>query len=182
VIEEWVPVPGSPGYEASTMGRVRSIDRLITNRLGVVRQWRGRVLIPRVDDEGYARVRLGAVPERPVHQVILETFVGPRPPGKVGCHGPGGSLDNRPENLRWDTQSANIRDSVREGTHYRAQFTVCPWQHLLIWPNLRAKPWRERRHRGCLACARARAVLRGQPEQVIRADADRRYREIMTAA
>ena len=53
---------------------------------------------------------------RSVHRLILEAFVGPCPPGLEACHGPGGKLDNRIDNLRWDTHKSNIRDKVRDGT------------------------------------------------------------------
>ena len=35
----------------------------------------------------------------------------------MGCHGPGGQQDNSVENLRWDTQSNNVRDQLKYGTH-----------------------------------------------------------------
>lgn len=52
-----------------------------------------------------------------VHRLILETFVGPCPPGMESCHFPDRDpTNNRPENLRWDTKSANSFDAVKHGT------------------------------------------------------------------
>jgi hypothetical protein len=50
--------------------------------------------------------------------MVLEAFVGPRPPGKEACHGPEGHLDNSVANLRWDTRTNNILDAVREGSWF----------------------------------------------------------------
>jgi hypothetical protein len=52
---------------------------------------------------------------RDVHTLILEAFIGPRPPGMQCCHKDGNPLNNRLDNLRWDTPSSNSRDTVRHG-------------------------------------------------------------------
>lgn len=41
--------------------------------------------------------------------------MGPCPDGMEACHNNGDQLDNRIENLRWDTHSANIYDQVAHG-------------------------------------------------------------------
>jgi hypothetical protein len=46
-----------------------------------------------------------------------------------GCHRNDVPDDNRVENLRWDTRSANVLDSVRNGTHGMASKTHCPQGH-----------------------------------------------------
>jgi hypothetical protein len=43
-VESWAPIPGWPGYEQSTRGRVRSLDRIVVDRLGRPRRLRGREL------------------------------------------------------------------------------------------------------------------------------------------
>jgi hypothetical protein len=50
-----------------------------------------------------------------VHHLVLEAFVGPRPPGAVCCHKNDIPNDNRLENLRWDTPRANVEDKMRNG-------------------------------------------------------------------
>lgn len=120
--EEWLPVVGYEGmYEVSNKGRVRSLDRTWT-------QWHGG-LVPILGtmlsqvchpDSGYMTVHLskeGRKRRRPVHVLLLESFVGPQPEGMEGCHNNGKPGDNRRENLRWDTHSANMFDAVRHGTH-----------------------------------------------------------------
>jgi hypothetical protein len=50
-----------------------------------------------------------------VHRLVLETFVGPCPPGLEACHNNGDSLDSRLVNLRWDTRKANAADTTLHG-------------------------------------------------------------------
>lgn len=57
---------------------------------------------------------------RPVHRLVLETFVGKCPKGMECCHNNCNKQDNRLENLRWDTRSNNIRDSVKY-KHFRGE-------------------------------------------------------------
>jgi len=56
--------------------------------------------------------------QRLLHRVIAEAWLGPAPPGKPQVlHGPLGSLDDRPTNLRWGTCAENMADKHRDGTH-----------------------------------------------------------------
>lgn len=48
--------------------------------------------------------------------LVLSTFVSLRPKDMVACHGIRGVNDDSLDNLRWDTQKANIQDALREGT------------------------------------------------------------------
>lgn len=127
--ERWLPIAGYEGYyEVSDQGRVRSLDRVVKTARGQ-RRIRGRLLSQSVAHEGgYVQVNLNRDGEREhvyVHVLVLEHFEGPRPPGMEGCHGPGGSSDNRLSNLRWDTPSANQRDKRRDGTDHNANKTHC---------------------------------------------------------
>lgn len=51
-----------------------------------------------------------------VHRLVLEAFIGPRPPGMYGCHNNGNPTDNRLRNLRWATPRENVADMHRHGT------------------------------------------------------------------
>lgn len=51
-----------------------------------------------------------------VHVLMMEAFVGPRPPGHYVCHNNGDPADNRLENLRYDTPKGNSADASRHGT------------------------------------------------------------------
>ena len=50
-----------------------------------------------------------------VQVLVLEAFVRPRPEGMRACHKNDDSLDNRLSNLKWDTQSANVRQQYGSG-------------------------------------------------------------------
>ena len=52
-----------------------------------------------------------------VHILVATAFLGPRPDGMVCCHNDGNAKNNCILNLRWDTQSSNIKDAVKSGTH-----------------------------------------------------------------
>lgn len=64
-----------------------------------------------------------------VHHLILETYVGPRPPKVEARHLNDKKLDNRLENLCWGTQSENNKDRVRNGIHHYAKRTTCKFGH-----------------------------------------------------
>lgn len=183
-VEEWRAIPGFEGsYEVSSHGRVRSLDRIVLHKDGNQRRCTGRVLRPNRDTRGYLRVALSS--GRPVHRIhvlVLEAFVGPRPPGGSACHSDGNQLNNHVSNLRWDTQSENINDAVRHGTHFQTRKAVCLRGHLLVEPNLRAEV-SANGHRGCLACQRGlRRVRRARAQGIElqpQAEADWYYQRIM---
>lgn len=51
-----------------------------------------------------------------VHNLVLKTFVGPRPLGMEACHFPDRDVtNNNLSNLRWDTRKNNFRDRDRHG-------------------------------------------------------------------
>lgn len=153
--EIWRPIPRHPGYEASTLGRIRSIDRLI-EREGSHGHYllKGRILKVYRRDSGHLQTGVGGGKFRLAHQLVLEAHIGPAPAGAVACHGNGDPSDNRLVNLRWDTRSSNALDAVKHGVGISAR-THCPQRHPLVAPNLAA--WAVRKGtRACLACARGR--------------------------
>lgn len=121
--EEWRPIAWAHGYEVSSMGRVRSLDRevaVIANkgeikkRSAHAQRRKGRILRPWIGR--YASVTV-AGRHCFVHRLVAEAFIGPCPQGHVVRHGPGGRLDNRPENLCYGTPAQNNgADKLRDGT------------------------------------------------------------------
>jgi hypothetical protein len=133
--ERWRDVVGYDGwYQVSDMGRARSVDRVIHRRDGVVRFVRGQLLAPfpysGKADRRYLCVRLirdGVRATRPVHQLVLEAFVGPRPDGTLGCHWDDDHENNDLSNLRWCTPLANARDRARNCRLRRALAVIQTW-------------------------------------------------------
>ena len=160
-IESWRPIVGHEGlYEVSDQGHVRSLDR--PDAAG---RWvHGRAVQPVVHHRGHLRVSLWSGGRRTqvfVHRLVLEAFRGSAPAGMEACHNDGNPTNNRLDNLRWDTQSANQLDRVRHGTHNNASKTHCPAGHPYDANNTHVDP---SGHRSCRACMRKRSVaarLRG---------------------
>lgn len=134
--ERWAPIPGLEDvYEVSDRGQVRSLDRVVPNGKGRTKRIKGRIRKQFPDRKGYMQTSLHH-PMNPrtwakVHQLVLEAFVGPCPPGLVCCHANDIPDDNRLENLRWDTPSSNQYDRVSHGKHHHANRIRCPHGHLL---------------------------------------------------
>ena len=157
--EEWRPVVGFEGkYEVSSLGRVRSLGRVMMRRNGVPKTIAGRVVSPfHVPPVGYRYVHLwdgtGKRFSRGVHTLVLEAFVGPRKSGMVGCHNNGDAADNSIENLRWDTRHQNNLDILRHGRHVNANKTHClRGGHPLSGDNLYINPTSGARQ--CRQCVR----------------------------
>ena len=128
--EEWREVAGYEGaYEVSNLGRVRSLPG---------GQRHGIVLKPGHSGRGYLSVSLciAGVPRTfYIHHLVARAFIGPRPEGLDVCHSDGDFLDNRPQNLRYDTANGNMRDSIAQGTHRSTQRTHCDHDHELTEAN-----------------------------------------------
>ncbi|WP_010545222.1 NUMOD4 motif-containing HNH endonuclease [Sphingomonas elodea] len=138
--EIWRPVPGWEGYyEASSEGRVRSLDREVRFRNSrgteVRRVLKGRVLKPHKNEGrgGYLSINLsvdGVINHREVHTLVCAAFHGPRPGGMQAAHRDGNPSNCRSDNLRWATPSENALDRVDHGTmqcgerHYAAKLTA----------------------------------------------------------
>jgi hypothetical protein len=104
---EWRSVSAAPGYEVSSAGVVRSLDRIAH---GGGRRIKGRVLRQFVTHMGYSRVTIFNASERlyiSTHTLVAEAFIGPRPPGKQVNHIDGNKLNNTPSNLEYVTPSEN---------------------------------------------------------------------------
>lgn len=122
--ELWHPVVGYEGlYEVSSLGRVRSLDRVTRQRSRSGRfvdaRYRGKMLKLVVDKKGYKFVCLakeGINKNFMVHTLVLEAFVGPRKAGMVCRHGAAGNGCNEVSNLSYGTYKDNIHDKYRDGT------------------------------------------------------------------
>jgi hypothetical protein len=135
VTEVWRPVVGREGlYEVSDQGRVRSLDRWGRGGRGgrYPKLYRGKLRQPHQQKSGHLLLLLhadGQIKGKEIHTLVAEAFIGPRPEGQEVCHNNGDPADNRVENLRYDTHSANLKDSVRHGTQSSIRKTACPEGH-----------------------------------------------------
>lgn len=178
-MERWLPIPGHDGYEVSSLGQVRSVDRIVPHPRSGQLTLRGRMLKISIagSHRGYPTVHLGQDNTRTVHTLMALAFLGP-PEGRQVRHLNGDPHDNRLENLAYGTVEDNMADMVRHGTQWQQQKTHCPAGHPLEEPNL--VPSQARRgHRQCLACQRARNWVRNHPEADFQTEADRYHRKIV---
>lgn len=114
----WKPIPGYEGrYEVSSTGYVRSVERYI-NQGGCIPSRHIKARLLRKVRGGralnYHRVMLES-PKRHayLHVLVLEAFVGPRPPGMLACHRDDNGFNNRADNLYWGTVADNMADRRR---------------------------------------------------------------------
>lgn len=119
--EEWRDIPGFPSYQASSLGRIRSADRMLAiapsrRSAAHMRPMKGNILCPwRAGD--YWVVSLGKVRKRGVHRLVCLAFHGrPPSPKHETAHNDGNPTRNVPSNLRWATKIENEADKVVHGT------------------------------------------------------------------
>lgn len=119
--ERWLPVVGYEGrYEVSDAGRVKSLKRKCKTAHGF-RTVPEKILTPQNNHKGYQQVQLSDQngndkTNRLVHTLVLEAFVGPRPPGKQTRHIDGTPSHNALSNLVWGTAYENYEDKIVHGT------------------------------------------------------------------
>ena len=113
LVETWKDIPEFRGsYQVSNMGRVRSVDRVITFSDGRVRKYKGKVLKPYINNTGYEQVMLyddNGYNLKRVHRLVLETFEPHVNMNDLDVnHIDGNKLNNHLTNLEWLTRRDNI--------------------------------------------------------------------------
>ena len=119
-MEVWKPIPDYEGlYEASDEGQVRSLDRMVAQLGAKTKSIKGKTLRSHISTNKYLTVglwKMGKQSHMLVHFAVASAFIGERPLGHQVCHNDGDRLNNEASNLRYDTVSENMRDTVRHGT------------------------------------------------------------------
>ena len=118
--EIWRNVPGCENYQASNMGRVRSVDRTVVDSMGRERFYRGRILGGNVHKTtGYRQFTLNINNKSrnfTASQIIAMTFLDHTPDGHtfVIDHVNGVKTDDRACNLRIVSHRANTSTCFRK--------------------------------------------------------------------
>lgn len=118
MIEIWKDIPGYETlYQSSNLGRIRSVDHFVFRGNGymgkIKKYWfyKGRILKPNTDSEGYIRCTLsksGKTQRYLVHRIVAMTFI-PNPNNLSQInHIDEDKHNNRIENLEWCTTNYNL--------------------------------------------------------------------------
>jgi hypothetical protein len=122
--EEWTGIPGYMGaYCVSTLGRVRSLDRVV-QRGDFAMALRGKVLKVSLGAVGYGIVSLyttGKVRKEYVHRLVAQAFLGPIPDAFYVHHLNYDKVDNRLENLAVVSPGRNEADAYQSGKKVAAR-------------------------------------------------------------
>ncbi|WP_296561978.1 NUMOD4 motif-containing HNH endonuclease [uncultured Acetobacterium sp.] len=125
--EIWKDIPGfEKEYQASTLGRIKSLDRKVMSKNWSTGQPFYRTVPERILKPGkFCQCGHLSVTLRkgtngiPVHQLVLRTFIGEAPSNMEVLHINGNPTDNRLLNLRYGTRTENILDVYYQGGRWR---------------------------------------------------------------
>ena len=122
--EVWKEIPGFLGYEASNTGQVRSYYARGRKGYWHIANEPQRILKGAYNNNGYRFVKIKNSDKKSlemikIHQLVLLSFLGPCPNGMECCHTDSNPSNNNIDNLRYDTHTNNIKDSLLNGSFYR---------------------------------------------------------------
>ena len=130
--EIWKDIPGYEGfYQASNIGRIRSVDRLAPNKKygeNGKRRWKGVVLKAKRTADNCDRVTLwkcGKGKDWLTYRLVAMAFLGMPPNEKYTInHKDGNRLNNKVENLEWMTLADNIRHGYENGLYPKKEIAL----------------------------------------------------------
>lgn len=128
--EIWKDIEGYDGkYQVSNLGRIRSVDRITTDKNG--RQWfvKGCIRKPSLTASGYLRIPLETYPEISIHRAVANAFVPGYFEGAQVNHIDENRQNNRWDNLEWVTPKGNINHGscikkIQEANERRLDFVI----------------------------------------------------------
>ena len=115
-IEEWKDIVGYEGmYMVSNLGRVKSIERIITYSDGRVYKYHEKILKQSVN-KGYMKVTLSKnskVTSKKVHRLVAEAFLSNKNNYPQVNHKDECTTNNNIDNLEWCSQEYNNNYGTR---------------------------------------------------------------------
>jgi hypothetical protein len=125
--EIWRLYPEFDFIEVSTLGRVRTLDRVVSNGKGT-RMEKGMILKQWLNKRGYLRVAFrkdSKLVNKPVHRLVAQTFI-PNPDNLPQVnHKDCNPQNNSVSNLEWCTPEYNIEYREKYGKS-SAEVLGCP--------------------------------------------------------
>lgn len=124
--EIWKDIPEWEGlYQASTLGRIRSLDRTYIDSIGRCTTRKGRIRIPHINASGYYYTLMVEKERRlakTYHRLVALTFI-PNQQNKCCVnHKDGDKLNNRLDNLEWVTVRENSAHWIENSTTMSSNF------------------------------------------------------------
>lgn len=122
--EMWKEIPGYEGlYEASNLGRIRSVDGKVTSSARFSRRvWKQRIIRPKVARRKYGKTdervclwKDGKEKTHLVARLVARAWCDGYADGLTVNHINGDTMDNRVENLEWVTHQENTRHAFDTG-------------------------------------------------------------------
>lgn len=129
ISEEWRDIPSLIGYyQASTIGNIRTVERLVWNGKGYY-TLKSHEIKKRLSKKGYVVVDVsihGKHYYRQVHRLIAETFI-PNTHNKCQVnHIDGNKQNNNVDNLEWCTNSENMAHAYKTGLKVSSEHSGRP--------------------------------------------------------
>lgn len=122
--EVWKPIPDYEGlYEASSEGRIRSVDREVRHWQGGVHILKGKVRKPAITRDGYLQIMLskeGKMKWFKVHRLVWMAFNGTIPDDMQVNHIDECKTNNKLENLNLMTPKQNVNWGTRNERNAKA--------------------------------------------------------------
>ena len=110
IFEYWKNVPNYPGYQVSSLGNARTIDRKIVDSRGAVRKLKGQSLRLMDRANGYVCIRMSIaskIDKVNMHRMIYSLFIGPLITGLIIMHRNNDKTNNSVLNLYQGTYHEN---------------------------------------------------------------------------
>jgi len=174
--EIWKPHPEYKEIEVSTMGNVRTLDKLVFGKGNGTYPVKGRILKQHKNNCGYLLVSIpisGRRPTKTVHRLVAQTFINnPQNLPQVN-HKDGNRENNNVSNLEWCTASYNSKYREKFGNalskpvcainlatgkvlHFRSQYEASRVLGIQQ-PNINAVIKGKRKQTGCYLFENANA-------------------------
>ena len=143
--EKWKPIDGFEGYyEVSDQGRIKSLERTLVMKNGVLRPVHERIMRPQPQKTGYLNVTLSHCDKGPkrllIHRIVAEAFV-PNPHGLPEVnHKDEDKANNCASNLEWCDRrynntygTAKLRAAITQG---RPVLQLKDGKIVNAWPSM----------------------------------------------
>jgi hypothetical protein len=116
--ENWKDIVGYEGiYQVSTIGRLKSIDRIVVTKAQIRKPIKGRILKQSLGTTGYYGCNLskGAITKtKMIHRIVANTFIQNIDNKKEVNHINGIKTNNHILNLEWVTPKQNCQHAKHE--------------------------------------------------------------------